>query len=78
MYVNICRKAGDKRREHGVLSKNQRDTKCRVRLHFSPRPIFELPERPEASSCSSVQAYISVRDILEFIESLWAVDVRGA
>lgn len=62
MYVNICRKAGDRRKgNRGVLSKNQREKKCRVRLHFSPRPIFELPERPEASFCSSVQVYISVR-----------------
>ena len=50
MYVNICRKAGGRRRGKGYLV--ERSTRRRVRLDLSPRPIFELLEQPEASFCS--------------------------
>ena len=49
MYVNVCRKAGGRRRGKGDLVESP--ARRRVRLDLSPRPIFELLERPEASSC---------------------------
>jgi hypothetical protein len=44
-----------------ILSKNQDDEIPGPDLTVSPKPIFELLERPVASSCLLVNPHISLR-----------------